>query len=70
MFRAASKSALVIASAPAAAADGAAVIADVPAGDYLLQTWHPRRLGQPESPTRPIKVGGDVTQSLTVDLKP
>jgi hypothetical protein len=46
------------------------VIADVPAGDYLLQTWHPRRLGLPELPARPIKVGGDVTHSLTMDLKP
>ena len=64
---------VVVADTPwfaVSAADGTAVIADMPAGDYLLQTWHPRRLGLPELPARPIKVGGDVTHSLTMDLKP
>lgn len=64
---------VVVADTPwfaGSAAHGAAVIADVPIGDYLLQTWHPRLLGQPELPPRPIKVAGDATQSLTVDLKP
>jgi hypothetical protein len=64
---------VVVADTPwfaVSAADGAAVIADVPPGDYLLQTWHPRLLGQPELPARPVKVSGDLIQSLTVDLKP
>ncbi len=64
---------VVVADTPwfaVSAADGAAVIADVPAGDYLLKAWHPRLLGQPELPARPIKVVGDVTHSLTMDLKP
>lgn len=50
--------------------DGTAKIADLPPGDYLLQAWHPRRLGMPDLPPRPIRVSADLTESVTVDLKP
>lgn len=50
--------------------DGMLSIENVPPGDYLLQTWHPRRLGQPEAPARPVRVAADATESLTIDLKP
>lgn len=50
--------------------DGTAKLADLPPGDYLLQAWHPRRLGMPDLPSRPIRVSGDMTEPVTVDLKP
>ncbi|OYW33771.1 MAG: methylamine utilization protein [Methyloversatilis sp. 12-65-5] len=50
--------------------DGSARIADLPPGDYMLRAWHPRRLGMPDLPPRPIKVSADMTESVTVDLTP
>lgn len=50
--------------------DGMAKIADLPPGDYMVQTWHPRRLGMADLPPRPIRVSTDLTESLTIDLKP
>jgi hypothetical protein len=50
--------------------DGSAKITDLPPGDYMLQTWHPRRLGMSDLPPRPIRVSADLTESVTVDLKP
>lgn len=64
---------VVVADTPwsaVASADGVATIVDVPPGDYLLQVWHPRRLGQPELPSRRIRIAADLSESLTVDLKP
>lgn len=50
--------------------DGAAQIRDVPPGDYQVQVWHPRRLGMPDLPLRPLKVAGDLNETLAVELKP
>jgi plastocyanin len=49
--------------------EGVARLADVPPGDYLLQVWHPRRLGLPDLPSRPLRVAGDQSESVSVDLK-
>lgn len=49
--------------------EGVARLADVPPGDYLLQVWHPRRLGLPDLPSRPLRVAGDHAESMSVDLK-
>ena len=50
--------------------DGAAPIRDVPPGDYQVQVWHPRRLGMPDLPPRPLRVAGDLNETLAVELKP
>lgn len=50
--------------------DGAAQIRDVPPGDYQVQVWHPRRLGMPDLPLRPLRVAGDLNETLAVELKP
>nr|WP_019915595.1 methylamine utilization protein [Methyloversatilis discipulorum] len=50
--------------------DGVARIADVPTGDYQLQLWHPRRLGMPEIPPRPLRIAGDQTETVKVELRP
>ncbi|WP_018227816.1 methylamine utilization protein [Methyloversatilis universalis] len=50
--------------------DGSAQIRDVPFGDYQVQVWHPRRLGQPDLPLRPLRVAGDLSETLAVELKP
>ncbi|MBL3200714.1 carboxypeptidase regulatory-like domain-containing protein, partial [Klebsiella pneumoniae] len=50
--------------------DGGAQIRDVPPGDYQVQVWHPRRLGMPDLPLRPLKVAGDLNETLAVELKP
>ncbi|MFZ5507511.1 MAG: methylamine utilization protein, partial [Pseudomonadota bacterium] len=50
--------------------DGVARIADVPAGDYQLQLWHPRRLGMPDIPPRPLRIAGDQTEVVKVELRP
>jgi len=50
--------------------DGVARIADVPAGDYQLQLWHPRRLGMPDVPPRPLRVAGDQTEVVKLELRP
>ncbi len=49
--------------------DGVATVADVPPGEYTLQIWHPRRLGQPDLPSRRIRVASDALDTLTIDLK-
>jgi plastocyanin len=50
--------------------DGVARIADVPTGDYQLQLWHPRRLGMPDIPPRPLRIAGDQTEVVKVELRP
>lgn len=50
--------------------DGVARVADVPPGEYQLQVWHPRRLGMPDIAPRALKVAGDLTETVRVDLKP
>lgn len=50
--------------------DGSARIADLPSGDYLLQVWHPRRLGLPDLPVRTIRVNGELSEKVVVELKP
>ncbi len=50
--------------------DGTVRIRDVPSGDYQVQTWHPRRLGMPDLPLKPVRVGADLSDTLTVDIKP
>lgn len=50
--------------------DGVARIADVPTGDYQLQLWHPRRLGMPDIPPRPLRIAGDQTETVKVELRP
>lgn len=50
-------------------ADGVARITDVPNGDYQLQLWHPRRLGRPDIPPRPVRVAGDQTEVVKVELR-
>lgn len=50
--------------------DGGAQIRDVPPGEYQVQVWHPRRLGLPDLPLRPLRVVGDLSETLTVELKP
>jgi plastocyanin len=50
--------------------DGVARIADVPPGDYQLQLWHPRRLGMPDIPPRPLRIAGDQTEAVKVELRP
>lgn len=49
--------------------DGVARITDVPTGDYLLQMWHPRRLGMPDIPPRPLRIAGDQTETVKVELR-
>jgi plastocyanin len=49
--------------------DGVARIADVPTGDYQLQLWHPRRLGMPDIPPRPLRISSDLTETVKVDLR-
>ncbi|WP_018412087.1 methylamine utilization protein [Methyloversatilis thermotolerans] len=49
--------------------EGTVRVSGVPPGDYLLQLWHPRRLGLPELPPRPLRVMGDLAESVSVDLK-
>lgn len=51
-------------------ADGVARITDVPTGDYQLQLWHPRRLGMPDIPPRPVRITGDQTEVVRVELRP
>lgn len=50
--------------------DGVARIADVPTGDYQLQLWHPRRLGMPDIPPRLLRIAGDQTETVKVELRP
>lgn len=50
-------------------ADGVARITDVPTGDYQLQLWHPRRLGMPDIPPRPVRIAGDQTEVVMVELR-
>jgi plastocyanin len=50
--------------------DGVARITDVPTGDYQLQLWHPRRLGMPDIPPRPVRITGDQTEVVRVELRP
>lgn len=50
--------------------DGVARIVDVPTGDYQLQLWHPRRLGMPDIPPRPLRIAGDQTETVKVELRP
>jgi plastocyanin len=49
--------------------DGVARIVDVPTGDYQLQLWHPRRLGMPDIPPRPLRIAGDQTETVKVELR-
>ena len=52
-----------------AGTDGLARLRGVPAGEYTMQVWHPQRLGKPDLPARALRVAGDLSESLVVDLK-
>jgi hypothetical protein len=51
-------------------ADGKARLAGLPAGEYVLQVWHPRMEGVESATARRIRIDADAKSAWTVKLKP
>lgn len=51
-------------------ADGKARIAGIPAGDYVVQVWHPRMEGTESATAQKASLGGDARMAWTLKLKP
>jgi hypothetical protein len=51
-------------------ADGSARIAGLPAGEYVLQVWHPRMDGAESATAQRVRVGAEAKAAWTVKLKP
>jgi plastocyanin len=51
-------------------ADGSARLAGLPAGEYVLQVWHPRMDGAESATAQRIRVGTDAKVTWTMKLKP
>jgi hypothetical protein len=51
-------------------ADGRVRVAGVPAGEYVLQVWHPRMEGAESATARKMRLDTDAEAAWTVKLKP
>ena len=51
-------------------ADGKARLAGLPAGEYVLQVWHPRMDGAESATAQRIRVDADAKATWTMKLKP
>ena len=51
-------------------ADGRARIASLPAGEYVLQVWHPRMAGAEGATAQRMRIDGDAKAAWTLELKP
>jgi plastocyanin len=51
-------------------ADGKARLTGLPAGEYVLQVWHPRMDGTEAANAKPLRIGGDAKTAWTIKLKP
>jgi hypothetical protein len=51
-------------------ADGKARLTGLPAGEYVLQVWHPRLEGTESATARRVRIDADAKSAWTVKLKP